>query len=276
MNLVIISDLHISTLDDTSDFNFSDDEFIAYLTNLMKKNTFVIFNGDWVETWERCSLTEEQKFFEIERQRPKLIKFIKDNAVTFKNDDVVYNIRDLMLNMKEDSKKIMLVVGNHDTVMKQLWPTLICKSITFKNNHISAYIAHGCEADIWCSGKLEKVGRCITSCVYLGEKYLTKNFDDYCSKIQSTFSRHEDDIYEKHALSLASKKKNRYNLVVYGHTHNPYMKNLTNELIYANTGSVAHKENILHIDEICVSIIDNYLSVTQFPGYDRLSVTITK
>lgn len=254
MKVKVISDLHISDFSDSSDFNYTDSEFIDYLKKSMNNNEYIVLNGDVFECWESGFNTQTDTFRKIRDVRQKLCDFIEENLL-----EVDGNIN-INIENKNEGKKLIYVGGNHDIVCNILFKSKICKSVVFHDKNFRTYIAHGHQADAFNSKAYKRIGREITRCVGIGEKLIKPDLDDDLQGILCTFMPGEKETYEIHALKMA--KKYKYDAVVYGHTHYLYTKFVDKKqsIIYANTGSIAHKTNTF--DEVIVEFHQGILTVT--------------
>jgi UDP-2,3-diacylglucosamine pyrophosphatase LpxH len=236
MKIKIISDIHLG-LNESNDFMIDKSKFLIFLIKLSNENDYLILLGDVFECWESEFDSQSKRFCDLKIEYKDIIDFI------------------------ENTENVILISGNHDVIVYR--DKLIQKVKRFfvvECGLYSLYFSHGHQSDIYNSDYMF-IGRLITRLVGLAENYIDPDIDHSLSKLLDTFNPHDDYITLEHALCVA--KDNNYDLVVYGHTHSPMVKLCEinyKPVIYANSGSVAHHEDLIDVIEIdCdVELIVNY------------------
>lgn len=234
----IISDLHIGSKNKADDFYLNEKDFMDYITRwLDKPNNLIILNGDIFECWEADTFftNSDQQFANIRKKRRKLCDFLIN------------------------TERIILVNGNHDAVIRT--GEFNCGAVenfthTFDNKYV-IHAAHGHQSDFANSNKGERLGKCITKCVSAGENLIHPDLDIELGKLDDICRAPRDDfISQEHAIKLA--KKNKYDVVIYGHTHTPLIYK-EGSIVYANSGHGRDYKD--SIDEVIVSCKSNGLTI---------------
>ncbi len=231
-SFTVISDLHISAkpLSGMDDFNISDDKISNYIKKKIDEKQKIVLLGDVFECWEP-SLENIPKF-----------KSDWHNEMGKNIIDTIKNNYPIFTKLINENDKITYISGNHDSCCYDLKLFNNVKQYNVENiNGCNIYFAHGHQADIYNSS-YSGVGKCIVCCFCSVEQLIDKNADHNADKLVLTLGLDKGDIiYEEHACLLAD--KNNYDVVIYGHTHRPYIKILKTlagkKIMYINTGRVS-------------------------------------
>jgi UDP-2,3-diacylglucosamine pyrophosphatase LpxH len=226
MKIKIISDIHLG-ISNSNDFLLDKNDFLITLKKLSNENDYLILLGDVFECWESDFESQEQRFCRIKHEYSEIINFI------------------------EETNNVILISGNHDVIV---WQKKLIKKVKrfFKiEGKYNLYFAHGHQADLF-NYNFSWIGRTITRFVGLAENYIDPNIDVSLSKLLSTFDKHSDNNTMEHGFCVGFD----YNcdLVVYGHTHSPmlFLGDVNyKKIIYANSGSVAYKKDLIDMIDIC-------------------------
>jgi len=141
--------------------------------------------------------------------------------------------------------------------------------VTFQTKANRVFVAHGHDADVFNAENrcCSLVGRNITRCVGLAENLIDPDIDRTLSKLQNTFCGNERHVYEHHARLLG--RSRGYDCVVYGHTHDGYMKEM-DDMVYCNSGNIAGKNEF---EEIVLDMHHTYMNIYHRKLSDVLEVT---
>lgn len=227
MKIYVLSDIHLG-VGKSNDFLLDKDEFLVTLKTLSQTCDYLVLLGDVFECWESNFDSQYNTFCKISNKYYDIVNFI------------------------ETTDNIILISGNHDVVVWQM--KLIDKVKRHKvieHGLFKLYFAHGHQADVFNS-TYWWVGRVITRLCGLAETYIDPDIDTDMTKLAHTFvSSSINNLTMEHGLILAL--KNKYDFVVYGHTHNPQVvlgSANHRPVIYANSGSVAYKADLIDLIRI--------------------------
>jgi UDP-2,3-diacylglucosamine pyrophosphatase LpxH len=242
MKIKVISDIHLG-IRLSNDFKVDKDLFLEFLKDTADECDYLVLLGDVFECWESDFQTQVERFNEIKVVYKEIVDFI------------------------ENTDNVILISGNHDVIVYR--EKLIEKVKRFKiieNDKYKLYFAHGHQSDVFNSSS-SWVGRIIARFVGFAENYIDPDIDESLNKLLKTLMFPDNYKTLEHGLGVA--KEYKCDFVIYGHTHFPMVElGAINHkaVIYANSGSVAHKDDI--IDVISIDCNDD-LSVC----YLKYSVT---
>lgn len=253
MKVKIISDFHIS-----GEVLAKNNEhlIVDYLEKSKNEVDFIVLNGDIFECWANDYALQEHLFDNIKKNKPFFFNYIIDNLL-----DVNGLSFQLIPNIykKYEHNKLIYINGNHDAIFRKKMENKVCRNVIFLLHNLKIFIAHGHDVDVFNY----KNNNCCFNCFYPGGPLKTSgpsnidnNVDDNLLYLQHTFNYlpEKNEIYENHACELS--KKENYDIVVYGHTHEGCIKVLKNNSIYCNSGSniCLNNPHFNYIEEIFIDV----------------------
>ena len=280
---IAISDLHIGIGSGpdgsrSSDYYLSDQQTYTYLMSLIQQGYTVVLNGDIFECWETDISRWKKEFESLVNSGLKGVSFNDWHEMMGKpRFEAIEKAFPLTVGLIKNHDNIIYVNGNHDacctTAKSANGNSLIPRARqTFEvrdpSSGCSVYFAHGHQADHYCSGKKQGIGRLITCCVSVAEELIDPDIDIKASKLADTIGLTDDSNgvkYKEYAGKVAGKY--HYDCVVYGHTHVQDLAILQNNILYANTGKTCHSKAHDRIDEVEIHITEAGLEVIQQQRY---------
>jgi predicted phosphodiesterase len=238
--IICYSDLHLGVGDDSDDMLLNEESLISHLERGVCSSDVLILNGDIFETiqgdrWAHYA----ERFMEIWKKRPDIVNFIRDNIV---------------------SGNIEYICGNHDAVVrsKQLLPGAK-RRVVISAEGVKIVFEHGNVPDLFC--KFGVIGEAITWLAGWIERLFWKDIDIKIARLVGSISRltQEDrDPYEKYALKVV--RQENAQVVVFGHTHKTYRKEVGN-LIYIDCGKMCNSKNT--VDQVVITINNGTYEIKQ-------------
>lgn len=235
MIIKVISDLHINVKKLENDFLIDDDKFIKYITDICENSNLVVINGDLFELWETLQW--------------------KRHLVHFKK---IINERNAICNVLFKyilSGKIVYISGNHDDIirLKNILP--ITDRYILKHNGTTVLFEHGHMADV-TNSKYEFIGKFFSFIGGWLERIFDKDIDLKVKRIANKMIP-GNVINDNKLYSYAKKlsKQFKANLVVFGHTHRPMIKD-DGEFVYINSGFGCDRVNQLTETTITINKTD--------------------
>jgi predicted phosphodiesterase len=257
---IVISDLHIGmesgdsimeSISKSSSYFYSDAETCDYLLGLIAVGNKIVLNGDVFELWE----TDKEVWL---KEFKSLAEGIKDGLSFSQWHDKQAKSRleliiakyPMTMKLITENPSIIYVNGNHDeaTRTQGLIPK-VQESYVIKQGGFSIYVAHGHQADIYCSGPYQGVGRFAACFCSVAEQLTDPELDIEATKLGDTIGilHDNDNTYTNHARLIA--EEGNYDGVDYGHTHIQKLYSLDcqsnkkipgHKIIYANSGKASH------------------------------------
>ncbi len=134
------------------------------------------------------------------------------------------------------AEKMVYISGNHDNIVKlhKLMPT-----VDYYQPDYRVWIEHGHRLD-YANSTCSCLGQCISCLIGYCERYVHHDIDQELSRMFFV-PRFERNVYEKDALEFADQKE--VDVVIYGHTHDGYSKQLSNNIWYGNSGTWTQQYN---------------------------------
>lgn len=202
--LLFLSDMHLNS---TSNLH-SDQEIYNFFTKYLSRGYNIVLVGD-------------------------IFDLIKNECIENKRKRELLAIKGLFpqtYNLIETNENIYLISGNHDYyVYKNKSLEKVASEINFKIGPFVVHTEHGHKFDLPNSSTCHKIGDTVSCCFGNIQENCKKEFAD---KIETLGDL--DNTHKK--LKIAAKKllKN-YDFVVFGHSHNLYLK-LYGQKAYINSG----------------------------------------
>jgi len=232
---LVISDLHIGVVNDrANNCILNDFELIRIFDKCIFINDYkLILNGDIFDLWETGLLQGfEERCAEIIECHTELCKYLH-KQITLSN--------------------IIYIIGNHDNVRCELLDMM--KPVVSYNIHDKIHIEHGHSFDDVNNSKGDCLGKFFTKCFAFCERYSNNTVTDMLETIEKIVSPKEK--YSNCAKQLLSSSK--YEVVIFGHTHDAHYMTFENNKIYANCGSWCKKTN--NLDATSIYILDGKIKV---------------
>lgn len=159
-------------------------------------------------------------------------------------------------NMLIEDKTIQIINGNHDSLIKY-YNNIINKEISdrlvLRSDKYMVFIAHGHQGDLFCREKsfLSCLSCCASQIKSTLEDLIDENLDAQADKLSACLVTTDKEITD-YAFKVA--EAGPYDCVVFGHTHNPLIKE-KNKKIYVNEGCVTNGTETLN--ECAIDINDD-------------------
>ena len=238
MKTGFISDLHLYK-DNHSNFHLTDDELCDVLKAMVFRLNRLIILGDFVDLW--------------------MARWPTDKAVRIQAD-VVYYAYPKTIQYVLDNKDIIVVSGNHDSELQQLYAKYSSNEIYDNYFGNGIYATHGTYDFI--NSRIPKVGRFIA---WISHKFIFPLFGENVGDKADIALRSigikvfNSSSQIKHAKELARSYPG-IKYIVMGHTHHEYIEtlNVDNKTVtYINTGKFSGSH-------MCFTVIDTMAGVKQF------------
>lgn len=218
MKLYMISDCHLG--DGTARDDFHEDDWLWRLCDEVdsQKNATLVVVGDILEGWQ-C-----------------------------KFEDIVVVHREVVVKMKRlsDTKKLILISGNHDMELKKAISFLFDVPVLDIYKIGSTLFMHGHQFDPMCS-KYKWIGHTVSwiggALEYAVNRDIDKWFEKLSQKITRKGRHGDEELYAMTAIDFI-KDKGGADTIVIGHTHKLCREYKVGGKIYRNTGT-AMKQNLL-------------------------------
>lgn len=298
---LVISDLHIgigsgdpskSDTSRSSDYYFDDDQTYAYLLQRIQEGNTVILNGDIFELWETDISVWKKEVGDLAKGTLDGKSFLEWHKGRAKDRfDAIRKKYPKTIDLILTNPNIIYINGNHDEACRTqgLIPNAK-ESFIITQGGFSIFVAHGHQADQFCSGAREGCGRFLTCCTSIGEQVIDPDLDVNLSKLADTFkiTHDSDGAYGIHALKTAEAAPYGYDAAIYGHTHVQQLTTIPtksrlisgSEMIYANIGKCCHSDAHDRCDEIAITIGKNLVITMQqrslLSGQVQLKYRISK
>lgn len=240
VKIAVISDVHLKSQDNASDFYLDDYQFYLKLKDIRSKCDILIINGDFLELWQIRSLSVKGSLDEIRkiiRDYPKSMGLImadtKIKITSGNHDDFLSNHKNILSGKVEREIRITNNLGQTIVISHGIYD--------FFNSKLPNVIAR-CS---WLIGWIERIFQLGKFNFNLGE-FLRQLF------LINLFVFRNKQQLKKAKEQIRNSKKDLIKCVVNGHTHKKQLVRFrikNQDRYYVNTGFFNGKTmDVVYID----------------------------